>query len=73
MAERRKDRLSRTPLGPLLKRHPRLLRVLDKHGVTFCSGCYLTLTSPLERAAAYHAVLDLEGFLKDVARALKRS
>ena len=58
-------------LGPLLARHPRLLAVLDKHGVTFCAGCFLTLFSSLERVCAYHAVPDLKKFLADVERALR--
>ncbi|MBI4424827.1 MAG: hypothetical protein HY554_13935 [Elusimicrobia bacterium] len=53
----------RTDLAGLLKRHPRLLRVLERHGVHVCAGCLLTLTSPVDRAAAYHGVPDIPGFL----------
>jgi len=51
-------------------RQDKVLKVLDKHGVTFCAGCYLTLSSPVEKAAAYHAVPDTAKFLKDLEKAL---
>lgn len=57
------------PLGSLIS--PAVLRVLDKHGVTFCAGCYLTLFSAPEKAAVYHAVPDVEAFLRDLARAAR--
>lgn len=57
-------------LADLIGRHPALLEVLDRHGVSFCSGCYLTMTSPLEKVAAYHAVPDKKKFLADVRKAL---
>lgn len=66
-----RSRLAGRSLGELLARHPGLLKVLDRHGVTFCPGCFLTLHSPLDKAAAYHAVRDLRLFLKDVERALR--
>lgn len=50
-------------LATLLKRQPRLVRVLDRHGVHVCAGCLLTLTSPVDRAAAYHGVPDVPAFL----------
>ena len=50
-------------LAALLKRSPRLVKVLDRHGVKVCAGCILTLTAPLERAAAYHGVPDVPAFL----------
>lgn len=59
-------------LVDLVGRGHKVLAVLDKHGVTFCAGCYLTLSSPLERVAAYHAVPDHEAFLRDLRRALRR-
>lgn len=57
-------------LGALIKGNPKILRVLDKHGVHFCAGCYLTLSSPLDKVAAYHAVPDRDGFVRDIERAL---
>jgi len=60
-------------LAGLLPGNPRVLKVLQKHGVHFCPGCLLTLTSPLEKVAAYHAVPDIDAFLKDLRRALGRS
>lgn len=50
-------------LATLLKRQPKLVRVLDRHGVHVCAGCILTLTSPVDRAAAYHGVPDIPAFL----------
>lgn len=50
-------------LASLLKREPKLARVLDRHGVHVCAGCIMTLTSPVERAAAYHGVPDVPAFL----------
>jgi hypothetical protein len=49
----------------------KVLAVLDKHGVTFCAGCFLTLTASPEKAAVYHAVPDKKKFLRDLANALK--
>lgn len=69
---RQDGKLDRKLLGPLLKKHPQLLHVMDKHGVSFCAGCYLTLFSPLERVAAYHAVPQPKKFLADVKRAIGR-
>ncbi len=63
--------LERRTLGPLLARHPNVLKVLAKHGVVFCPGCFLTLFSPLRKAAAYHAVPNLESLLGDLRRAIK--
>ena len=62
--------LERELLGPLLRKSPALLHVLDEHGVSFCAGCYLTLFSTLDRVAAYHAVPDRKKFLADVRKAL---
>ena len=66
----RASSIEKKDLSTLIKKNPDVLEVLDKHGVTFCAGCYLTLTSPVERAAAYHAVPDLARFLKDLKRAI---
>lgn len=68
--KRAKAGLENRKLGSLIGRDEKVLKVLDKHGVTFCAGCYLTLFSPLKKAAAYHAVGDLKAFLADLERAL---
>ena len=60
------------PLGEYIGAGKRVLAVLDKHGITFCPGCYLTLFSPPERAAVYHAVPNVEKFLADLRKALKK-
>lgn len=67
---RRLDPLARKLLPTLIQRHPKVLDVLHDHGVSFCAGCYLTLTSPIARVAAYHAVPDIERFLADLKKAL---
>ncbi len=54
----------------LIGRNRKVLDVLDRHGVTFCAGCYLTLNSPLKTVAGYHAVPDKRKFLDDLGRAL---
>lgn len=65
--------MAKRVLGELIRRNPKLLAVLDKHGVTFCAGCFLTLFSTPQRAAAYHAVPDRKKFLADLKRVLKDS
>ncbi|MBI5631675.1 MAG: hypothetical protein HY921_12425 [Elusimicrobia bacterium] len=65
--------LKKRTLGRLIKEHPEVLAVLDRHGVSFCAGCFLTLFSSVERAAAYHAVSDRAAFLKDLEKALRHS
>ncbi len=66
-ARRRPSSLNR-PLGALIRENPKILRLLDKHGITFCPGCFLTLFSVPARAAAYHAVPDPESFLSELRR-----
>ena len=56
-------------LATLLRKHPKLLKVLHEHGIHFCAGCFLTLSSAPERAAAYHGVPDIPRFMKAVRRA----
>ena len=70
---RGKRSLARKTLISVMKANPGALEVLDRHGVTFCAGCYLTLSSSLERAAAYHAVPSLARFLKDLERAMTKA
>ncbi len=62
---------SQTDLASLLKRSPKLLKVLERHGVHVCAGCLLTLTSPIDRAAAYHGVPDIPAFLSALGLAPK--
>ncbi|MBI2069890.1 MAG: hypothetical protein HYT79_04735 [Elusimicrobia bacterium] len=68
---RPKNGLSKKTVGELLKKHPKTLGVFDHHGVHFCAGCFITLFSPLKKAAAYHAVENFDVFLQDVRRALR--
>jgi hypothetical protein len=49
-----------------------VLEVLEKHGVYFDAGTYITLSAPLEKVAAYHAVPDAKAFIRDLEKALKR-
>lgn len=67
MAKRKHGRLSQPTLLDLLRAdQARVLKVLHKHGVYFDAGTYITLTAPLEKAAAYHAVADKKKFLRDL-------
>ncbi|MCL6596667.1 MAG: hypothetical protein K6V73_10725 [Firmicutes bacterium] len=59
-------------VGEILRRYPQTLEVFDRHGVTFCAGCFLTLFDPLEAVAGYHAVADVPGLLRDLERAAAR-
>lgn len=58
-------------LGALIEGNRGVLEVLDKHGVTFCAGCFITLFSAPEKAAAYHAVPDVKAFLRDLQAAAR--
>lgn len=74
MARRRasKDRdLNRAVLGDLIGRSPKVLKLLDAYGITFCAGCYLTLFASPEKAAVYHAVPNPKKFLADLKRVLR--
>jgi hypothetical protein len=71
MAKRRHGRVTArrklpTLLELLRKDQAAVLRVLEDHGVTFDPVTYITLTAPLEKVAAYHAVPDKKRFLKDL-------
>ncbi len=64
--------LSRQTLGAIIGMNPRVLKVLDRYGIVFCPGCYLTLFSTPAKAAAYHAVEDKKSFLRDLDHLLSR-
>ena len=67
----RESRIENRTLVSLIRDRPdKVLEILDRHGVTFCAGCFLTLSSTIERAAAYHAVPDVERLLKDLEKAM---
>ena len=70
--KKRKNKLESVLLGKFLKENPSILQVLDRHGVHFCAGCFITLFSPLKKVAAYHAVPDLDKFLDDLRKTLLR-
>ena len=63
--------MARKTLGGLIAKHPEALHLLDKHGITFCAGCFLTLFATPERAAVYHAVPDPKKFLAELERLIK--
>lgn len=52
-------------------RDPAVAEVLADHGIVFCPGCYVLLTSTLEEAAAYNAVQNVPAFLRQLADALE--
>ena len=47
----------------LRKDQARVMSVLHRHGVYFDAGTFITLSAPLEKVAAYHAVPDKKKFL----------
>jgi hypothetical protein len=50
----------------LQKDQARVLAVLSRHGVYFDAGTFITMSAPLEKVAAYHAVPDKKRFLKEL-------
>jgi len=50
----------------LKKDQARVLAVLSRHGVYFDAGTFITLSAPLEKVAAYHAVPDRKKFLAEL-------
>ncbi|MDE2143493.1 MAG: hypothetical protein KGJ84_13890 [Elusimicrobia bacterium] len=71
MAKRKHGRVAvrrRQPsLFELLKKdQARVLAVLSRHGVYIDPGTFVTLSVPLEKVAAYHAVPDKKKFLHDL-------
>jgi hypothetical protein len=71
MAKRKHGRVAaraRLPsLFDLLKKdQQRVLAVLSRHGVYFDAGTFITLSAPLEKVAAYHAVPDKKKFLREL-------
>jgi hypothetical protein len=71
MAKRKHGRIAvrrKLPnLFDLLKKdQDRVLAVLSRHGVYFDAGTFITLSAPLEKVAAYHAVPDKKKFLADL-------
>ena len=71
-----KRRAVKTVKGPtlldLIPRNRKVLAVLDKHGVSFCAGCFLTFSSSLEKVAAYHAVPNRKKFIAELLKAAGR-
>ena len=71
MAKRKHGRIAvrrKLPtLFELLKKdQARVLAVLSRHGVYFDAGTFITLSAPLEKIAAYHAVPDKKKFLAEL-------
>ena len=71
MAKRKHGRVAARRKSPSLfellrKDRARVLAVLSRHGVYFDAGTFITLSAPLEKVAAYHAVPDKKKFLRDL-------
>lgn len=71
MAKRKHGRVAARRTQPnlfdlLRKDKARVMAVLRKHGVHIDPGTFITLSAPLEKAAAYHAVPDKKKFVKDL-------
>ncbi len=50
----------------LRKDQARVMKVLNKHGVYFDVGTYITMTATLDKVAAYHAVPNKKKFFADL-------
>ena len=61
--------MTQTDLATLIRKHPKVLKLLHEHGIYFCAGCYLTLSSEPQRAAAYHGVPNVREFMRQLQRA----
>jgi iron-sulfur cluster repair protein YtfE (RIC family) len=57
----------------LVMQVPQVAEVLARHGIVFCPGCYVALTSSVVKAAQYNAVQDVAGFLAELAEAVRRA
>ena len=71
MAKRKHGRIAVRRKLPILfellkKDRARVLAVLSRHGVYFDTGTFITLSAPLEKVAAYHAVPDKKKFLAEL-------
>ena len=71
MAKRKRGRVAvRRKLPSLFellqKDQARVLAVLSRHGVYVDPGTFVTLSAPLEKVAAYHAVPDKKKFLAEL-------
>jgi iron-sulfur cluster repair protein YtfE (RIC family) len=67
---KRKAKLENRKLYHLIRQYPQILPILDRYGISFCAGCYLTLTKTPKEAAAFHAAPDAEKFLRDLSRVI---
>ena len=55
------------PLLDLLRKdQARVMSVLQRHGVYFDAGTYITMTATLDKVAAYHAVPNKKKFFADL-------
>ena len=71
MAKRKHGRIAVRRKLPTLyqlleKDQARVLAVLSRHGVYFDAGTFVTMSAPLEKVAAYHAVPDKKKFLAEL-------
>ena len=71
MAKRKHGRIAVRRKLPTLyqllrKDQARVLAVLSRHGVYFDAGTFITMSAPLEKVAAYHAVPDKKKFLAEL-------
>lgn len=55
-----------TLLDLLKKDQARVLSALQRHGVYFDAGTYITLIATLDKVAAYHAVPNKKKFFADL-------
>lgn len=53
-------------VGEVVHRFPETIEVFEHHELTFCSGCYVTLFSEIEKAAGYAAIKDVGQLIDDL-------
>jgi iron-sulfur cluster repair protein YtfE (RIC family) len=53
-------------VGEVMHRFPETIEVFEKHELSFCAGCYVTLFSEIEKAAGYAAIKDVDQLIDDL-------
>jgi iron-sulfur cluster repair protein YtfE (RIC family) len=53
-------------VGEVVHRFPEAVEVFEKHELSFCPSCYVTLFSEIEKAAGYAAIKDVDQLIDDL-------
>jgi iron-sulfur cluster repair protein YtfE (RIC family) len=59
-------------VGEVVLKYPEAVEVFERHELTFCAGCFVTLFSEIEKAAGYAAVKDLDAMIADLKGLVER-